>query len=159
MCWNNNSERSLPRFFSGWIFSLGTFSPLDMRRLPFLKLVPFHEANAFIFVGCKLIEINQPVWKDEIVWLLISEKGPVKLKHVLVGGFKYVLFWPLRKWSNLTNYFSNGLVQPPTSILPDNTCSSSSTDPIRIKKTQFFTWDHEIFSRLETWSSFPIKYS
>ena len=41
-------------------------------------------------------------------------------QHLLLGGgFKYVLFSPrsLGKWSNLTyTYFSNGLVQPPTSL-------------------------------------------
>ena len=41
-----------------------------------------------------------------------------KLHYNLGGGFKYFLFSPrkLGKWSNLTvAYFSDGLVQPPTS--------------------------------------------
>ena len=47
------------------------------------------------------------------IWYLSYQK--------LGGGFKYFLFSPLGKWPNLTcAYFSNGLVQPPTSQAQHN---------------------------------------
>ena len=48
---------------------------------------------------------------------------------LLGGGFKKKIFCPyLWKWSNFDQYFSNGLVQPPT-IVTHDLPASSSRDP------------------------------
>ena len=48
--------------------------------------------------------------------VLVMHNASWFMIYILGGGFWYVLFSPLPKWSNLTcAYFSNGLVQPPPS--------------------------------------------
>ena len=90
-------------------------------------------------------KINIQPENDALVRMIFLFQGFILIFH-LGGGFKYLLFSALPgEMNQFDKYFSNGLVQPPTCLLPG----------VYNPTYNWFSGAHRTFLRYENWRLMP----